>query len=210
MQRQGRQEDITLYAFIFRSRAERVLWTLEELQLDYQLVRLNPLEGENQTSRFLELNPDGKVPVLTHGTRVLTESLPIMEYLVDLVPASDLVPHNQDVLCQYRQLLHYGISEVESYLWIAEQTGRLKSFHHWPDGTQDEALHKAAEAVTKLWSAVEANGPYILGEDFSLADIYLSHLIGWAGQYGIRGGERVKSYLKLLASRDAYPESMRR
>ena len=55
---------ITLYAHKFRSRAERVIWTLEELELDYRLIRLDAAKGDLQAAEFLSLNPAAKIPVV--------------------------------------------------------------------------------------------------------------------------------------------------
>ena len=83
---------ITLYAYTFRSRAERVLWVLQELGLEFDVVRINPFEGRQVSPTLLELNPDGKVPVLLHGGKVLLESLAIMEYLDSISEEGGLVP----------------------------------------------------------------------------------------------------------------------
>ena len=73
-------DEIILYAYNFRSRAERVLWTLHELGFAHKVVRLDPFKGETRTPEFMRLSPASKVPVLVQGERVFTESVAIMEY----------------------------------------------------------------------------------------------------------------------------------
>ena len=108
---------ITLYAHTFRSRAERVIWTLEELQLDYTLIRLDAAKGDLQAPEFVRLNPARKIPVLVHGDRVFTESLAIAEYLCALRPDARLLPETPDENYEFRRLIHFTLSEVEAYLW---------------------------------------------------------------------------------------------
>jgi glutathione S-transferase len=122
----NRTSDIILYAYTFRSRAERVIWALNELELEYRLVRLDPLKGENRTESFLQLNPAGKIPVLVHGETVVTESLAVMEYVDSIAAPGSLIPADPGGQSRYRQLVYFMMSEIESYLWIADQATRLK------------------------------------------------------------------------------------
>jgi Glutathione S-transferase, N-terminal domain len=59
------------------TRSIRVLWTLRELGVDFELVEVNLMAGENRRPEFLALNPAGKLPVLVDGDFVLTESVAI-------------------------------------------------------------------------------------------------------------------------------------
>ena len=112
--------ELILYAYTFRSRAERVIWVLNELKLDYKLVRLDPSKGDTSTPEFLKLNPGKKIPVLVHKDHVFTESLAIMEYLNRIANEGVLVPEKRDENYAFRNLIYYMLSEVEAYLWIAD------------------------------------------------------------------------------------------
>ncbi|MBK7961480.1 MAG: glutathione S-transferase [Bdellovibrionales bacterium] len=59
----------------------RVSWMLEELNLNYEFVVLDPQKGETQTPEYLKLNPTGKVPTLSDGEFSIFESSAICSYL---------------------------------------------------------------------------------------------------------------------------------
>lgn len=97
------QRHFTLYAYPFRTRAERVLWALKEFDYSFEVVRLDPSKGEINTPEFIKLNPSKKVPVLVEGDKVLTESLAIMEYLNDISEATKLIPTEAVAAYDYRK-----------------------------------------------------------------------------------------------------------
>ena len=77
--------EFTLYTFSFPSRAERISWCLNELALDYEVVKLNPFKGEIFTHEgFKETSPLKKMPALVHhrsdGDKHMYESLAICVY----------------------------------------------------------------------------------------------------------------------------------
>ena len=74
----------TLYAYPFRSRAERVLWTLKEFDYSFDVIRLDPFKGETSTPAFLKMNPAKKMPMLVEGANRLNEYINLMEYLNDI------------------------------------------------------------------------------------------------------------------------------
>lgn len=145
-------DELVLYAYTFRSRAERVLWTLHELKLPHRVIRLDPFKGEARKLEFLKLNPAAKIPILLHGDRVLTESLAIMEYLNDLSTTKHLIPRGIDANYEFRRVLHYGLTEIEPYLWVADQAGRLKQLYSWPEGMLEDALAQVRKHIVAVWS----------------------------------------------------------
>lgn len=199
--------EFILYAYPFRSRAERVLWTLKEFDYSYKVKRLDPFKGETKTEEFLMLNPSRKVPVLCHGDDVYTESLAIMEYLNDLSAKLKLIPSEPKEAFNYRKVVHYGLTEIEPYLWLAEQAGRLKELYGWPEGTYEEAIFRLKDNISSVLKWVE-KGRYIADSKFTLADIYFFHLITWAKQHNIEYSSGVSEYLSLLQERPAFPSEM--
>jgi glutathione S-transferase len=80
-----------LYEFA-PTRSIRVRWTLQELGVDFEPIRVNLLAGEHRRPEFLKINPAGKIPVLVDGDLVLTESVAIVLYLADKYSNKGLIP----------------------------------------------------------------------------------------------------------------------
>lgn len=204
---------LTLYKLPFQSRAERVLWTLEELDMDYQVELLNPMAGDCRTEQYLALNPHGKVPTLVHDEMTLTESIAIMEYLNDLHPKRPLTPDaNAPSYAidnfNFRQALSYGLTEIESYCWLRAQSTLLNGYYKWPEGTAERSLKSIERAVPTLWAWL-AERDYVAGDQFTLADIYYYQLIGWMKMLGLSElPEHVQVYLDKLATREKFPEAL--
>jgi len=201
-------ETLTLYAYNFTSRAERVIWCLAELGLDYELIRLDPFKGDIFKPEFLELNPNAKVPVLVHGEKIYTESLAIMEYLNGLVADVQLVPEGGDDQSRYRHLIYYMATEIETYLWICDQANRLKDIYPWPEGTTEVALKRVGRNIKTVFQKVLEND-FAAGKNFSIADIYAWQLMGWAGGYGIELPDDIQAYMNRMMEREGFPEGMK-
>lgn len=203
------QAEFTLYAYSFYSRAERVLWLLKELQLDYQVIRLDPSKGDTQTPAFLQLNPQKKLPVLQHKDKICTDSLAIMEYLVSVSKQNTLIPDDADNIYQFRSLIYYLLTEVEAYLWIAEQASRLSFLYTWPEGTYTEAIERVQKSIVHAYSFI-GEGSFIVGDCFTLADIYAHHIFTWASKHELAPPSKVKNYLQRLELRASYPDNIKR
>lgn len=201
-------DGFTLYAFPGRTRAERVMWTLDELNLDYTLIRLDLSKQEHQSAEFLKLNPAGKVPVLMHDGEVYTESLAIMEYVNSISETKHLVPTSAKQNYIFRNRLSYGLTEIECYLWIVDQATRLKMLYSWPEGTADDCM-KTIRGNTERIDTWLNEHKHISGDDFSLADIYYYQVITWAQQYGVKFAKHTEKYLTLLESRKVFPATLK-
>ena len=82
-----------LYYHPLSSNSRRVLLTAVQLGMPLQLVVVDLLSGEHKTSRYLRINPNGKVPLLEHDGFHLWESHAIMQYLADTCQGETLYPH---------------------------------------------------------------------------------------------------------------------
>lgn len=207
-------KSITLYNYPNPTRATRVLWTLHELDMAYELKVLNPMAGEHRTPEYLAINPAGKVPSITHEGKYFTESLAIMEYLNDLHPEKPLTPNpaSADYAQQNYQLRHvlsYGMAEIENYAWVASQATWLKMMYTWPEGTAEEAKTRIENALPRVFDWL-AERDYMAGNAFTLADIYYFQLLGWVKNLGIELPEHVSAYRKKLTEREKFPESLKR
>jgi glutathione S-transferase len=78
--------------FAPRTRSIRPRWLLEELEVPYELVRLDLARQENRTPSYLAVHPLGDLPALVDGEVTLLESLAICLYLADRFPEKQLAP----------------------------------------------------------------------------------------------------------------------
>ena len=201
-------QGLTLYGYPFRSRAERVIWALNEAGLDYEFVQLDPLKGENRHPSFLALNPGGKIPVLVDGDFVLTESLVIMEYISSRAPATRLIPEDDALIWRYRETMGFLASEIEPYLWICDQSTRLSGIYSWPENTDRSSLELASRNLSRLGDQIGSRH-YLVGEQFSLADIYACHLLIWSSALAPEHAEKSRSYLDRHLARAGCPQAFR-
>jgi glutathione S-transferase len=184
------------------------LWALHELNLKFNLVRINPFESDYVDPQILKLNPDGKVPILVHEGKVLLESLAIMEYLNSIAKGGGLVPYEKESNYVFRRRLHYGLTEIEPYLWLAEQSkGPLRKYYSWPQGVYEESINRVRESSKVVETYVAPSG-YMLETGFSIADIYYYHILTWAKQHEIGHAPKVEFYLEQLEKRKAFPKQM--
>jgi len=198
---------IKVYGFKGRSRAERVIWALDELSLDYQLIRLDYSSGDHRSDEFLRLNPLGKVPVLVHDNMVLTESVAIVHYLDKLLPEPVLVPVERDTKYRYEQRLQFACSEIENFLWLADQALFLNDVYQWPAGTAQRAA-AIAEQHIRLVEDWLVDTEFMLTGGFTALDIIYYHILSWSALHSIQLRESTEDYLARMASRPAFPATM--
>lgn len=197
---------VTLYAFKGRSRAERVLWALRELELEHRVIRLDFAKGETGSEEFRSLNPSGKVPVVEHDGRVFTESVAIIQYL-DALADKSIIPGDRLARYDYDHRVMYLLTEVEPYLWVADQASFLDQWYEWPDKTEQAARKILGVGLSPIASWLEGSR-YLAGDVFTAADIVAYHLMTWAGLHGAQVSEPVAGYLARLERRPAFPEMM--
>ena len=82
--------DLTLWG-AGTSRTLRAHWMLIELGLEYEFHPIGSRTGETLTPEFLRLNPKHKIPVLRHGSSVITESAAIIQYLSEMFPKPEQI-----------------------------------------------------------------------------------------------------------------------
>ena len=157
---------------------------LEEGGLPYELRDVDIRAGEHRRQAFLEVNPAGYVPALaTPQGDVLHEAAAIMLYLADRHCLTDLAPAIDDPRRGvFLGKLFYFTNDVQPSLKRAYYPRRyaLRDADVDAVGAQSEAMALERWRVLEDWLA--GNGPYHLGERFSLLDLHMSM---WAA-YGFR------------------------
>ncbi len=157
----------------------------------------------------MAINPFGKIPALTHNGKHFTESLAIIEYLNDLHTDKPLTPSLDDENYaeknyKLRQVISFGMIEMESYLWILTKIKVLQNFENWPEGTAENCMKCIQNALPIAYAWLESQ-EYIAGDSFTLADIYYQQLFSWVKMLGVELPEQVERYLKKLSTRERFP-----
>ena len=157
------------------SRSSIALWMLEEVGAPYDVKLISIKNGDNLKPDYLAINPLGKVPALKHGDAVITEVAAICTYLADEFPAAKLnIPTGTPARGVYLKWLFFGPSVFEPAMTdraFPRQEAPRASALGWRDFDQ----------VLDIMSAAVAKGPWLMGEQFTAADV----TIGAGLRYGM-------------------------
>src|SRR5438067_12801493 len=99
------------------TRSIRVLWTLRELDVEFEFVNVDPSKGEARRPEVLAVNPAGKLPVLVDGDFILTESVAIVLYLAEEYPEKGLLPSGVRARAEDCRWHLLAATEVEQPRW---------------------------------------------------------------------------------------------
>ena len=161
------------------SRSATTRWMLEEVGEPYDIHLLSLQKGEQSAPDYLAINPMGKVPALRHGDTVITEVAAICAYLADMYPDRGLAPApgNQQRGTYYRWLF-FAAGPVEAAV-TAKSMGLLA-----PSDKKAMAGYGSFEETIDCLETAVRDGPYICGEQFTAADVYVGSQIGWGMMFG--------------------------
>lgn len=161
-----------------QSRGRTVRWMLEEVGRPYRTELLD-FGTTMKAPEYLSINPMGKVPAIRHGDAVVTECAAICAYLADAFPEAGLAPPpGHRLRAPYYRWLFFAAGPVE-----AAVTNKALGFVV-PEGRERMAGYGSfAEVMSALEGAV-SQGPYVAGDSFTAADVYLGSQIGWGLQFG--------------------------
>jgi glutathione S-transferase len=181
------------------SRARIVHWMLEEVGAPYRTELLSFEKGEHKRPAFLAVNPMGKLPAIVHRNTVITECAAICAYLADAFPAARLAPGNEEpARGAYFRWIFFGAGCVE-HATIDRMLGRPQ-----PERTGSLGYGTYNDTLNTLEKALSP-GPYILGDRFSAADVYVGSLVGFGLMTkALEPRPIFQSYHARLAERPAY------
>jgi len=192
----------TLYG-ISSSRAFRSIWAIEEIGIDYDHVPTSFTE-ESKSPEYLAVNPNGRIPALVDDGVSLFESMAINLYLAKKYSA-DLYPSSALDEAATWQWSVWGISEIEP---LQMQIVVQKFF--MPEDKKDEAAVGRAERglarPLKVLDDTLANSDYLLGADFSVADLNLAGVMELLNMIQFDMGSRpnVQRWLAACRERPSY------
>src|SRR6516162_10718334 len=199
--RETAMADLTLY-HAAPSRSSVVLWMLEELGEPYDLRVMSFKTRETRSADYLRINPMGKVPALKHGDAVITEGAAICTYLADAFPQAKLnVPLGDPRRGPYLKWLFFGPSCLETAIID-------HSFPRAGEAPRGALGYGGYETVMNVLSDTVRAGPYLLGEQFTAADVVIGSGIRWGMIFkGVPERPEFVAYAKRLEERPAAKRS---
>jgi glutathione S-transferase len=185
---------------IARTRAFRALWIAEELGLDYQHVPIEIGAAGARQPDYLALNPNGRLPAIDDEGFVLWESLAITLYLAKQQGRF------------YPTTLQGEAKAWQWSLWAVQEVDRgvnIWSLHAVRLPPEDRDPQRLAEALGVLEPPLEvldgalADRPYLLGDDFTVADLNVAAVISRAIDMDLSGKPRLRDWLVRCLGRPA-------
>jgi glutathione S-transferase len=170
------------------TRAPLVQWVLDEGRIRCDFRKIDIVKGEHRAAEFLAINPAGLVPVLiTPEGEALYEVAALMVYLAERHQLTDLAPAVTD---PRRGLF------LSSVFWIASDIQAEMKRFHFPHryslkredapAIQDMSKQLVLSRLDVMNTRLAKDGPYLLGDRFSLADFYLSFWVAYLDRDAVR------------------------
>ena len=156
-----------------QSRGRITHWMLEEVGEPYE-TRTVDFGTTMKAPDYLAINPMGKVPALIHDGQVITEGAAIITYLADAFPAAGLMPANRAAFFRW---MFFGAGPVE-----AAVTNKALGVEVPPE-RRGMVGYGSLEAVTNTLAAQLEKTPYLCGDTFSAADVYVGSQIGFGMRF---------------------------
>ncbi len=202
-------EDLTVWG-IGTTRTMRVHWLLHELGLTaYRTRPVGSRTGETQTAAFGRLSPKRKIPVLEHGTFVLTESAAIVHYLTDVFdpPAGFYRPPDAQARARLNEWCFFIMTELDAHsLYVVRRHGDLADIY----GAAPVAVAAAKDYFRALLDAATSrmadNGELLMGRSLSVADILLMTCLEWARFIQVPLSDRMSRYMATIQQRPVYAQ----
>jgi glutathione S-transferase len=188
------------------SRAGRTLWAAEELGLKFEHIPV--AVPDSHKPDYLKVNPNGHIPAIDDDGTVVWESMAITLYLVEKYGKAPLWPSSVADRAHANQWSFWGMLEVEPHLITLL---RNKMFLP-PEQRSEEAIAGAVEALKaplKVLDTQVGKHPYLLGSDFSVADLNVGSIMVLAPMTGLdfSAVPAAKAWLDKCMSRSAAQKS---
>jgi glutathione S-transferase len=188
---------LRIYHRVGAGRPIRVVWALEEVGADYELVTMSAEEARRDDHRAR--HPLGRVPVLEDEQGPMFESTALVFHVAELYPEAGLLPppgtHERAVVQSWSI---FAMTELE-----APAIESYRQCETNPDASA-KASARCADAAAAIEDALSGVPPYLVGSRFTVADIVAGGVLGTAVRVGaVEPSPALAAYLDSLAARPA-------
>jgi glutathione S-transferase len=193
--------DLRIYG-IARTRAFRALWIAKELGLDYEHIPVEIGQAGARKPDYLAINPNGRLPAIDDGGFVLWESLAITLYLAKKHATGRLYPATLEGEARAWQWSLWSVQEVDRGV-------NIWSLHAVRLPPEDRDAQRLAEALGvlappfRVLDGALASSPYLLGDDFTVADLNVSAVISRAIEMDLSATPHIGGWLRRCLDRPA-------
>ncbi|AFY83113.1 glutathione S-transferase N-terminal domain-containing protein [Oscillatoria acuminata] len=197
---------IDLYTFPTPN-GRKVSILLEELEISYNVHKVDITKGEQFSPDFVEINPNSKIPAIIDNESEMTifESGAILMYLAE--KTGKLLPRETKSRYQVMEWLMFQMASV------GPMFGQFNHFNRFAPEKVPYAIARYEQETLRLYGVLDrqlADRLYIAGEDYSIADIAL---FPWVASYEFMGltlekHPHLKRWVELLQQRPAVQRGM--
>jgi glutathione S-transferase len=158
---------------------------LEHIGADYEAEKLNLRENDQNTPGSLAINPKGRVPALVTEQGILTETPALLMYLAQTYPEAKLAPLDDIFSLAQMQSINSWFCSTVHVNHAHGARGR-----RWSDDldAQKTMKDKVAQNMTDSATLIEGEilrGPWVMGDQFTVADAYLFTMVSWMKVDGV-------------------------
>ena len=187
---------------IARTRAFRALWIAEELGLAYEHLPIEIGDAGARAPEFLKINPNGRLPFIEDDGFVLFESLAITLYLAKKHSTGKLYPGTLQGEAKAWQWTSWALNEVDRGVNIWSLYAVRLPQAERDAAKRDEAL-KVVASPFRVLDAALANYSYLLGDEFTVADLNVAAVISRAVDMDLSAVPNLKAWLSRCLDRPA-------
>jgi len=177
---------------------------LHEAGLDFEAIKIDFAAKEQAGSGYAQINPKGRVPALVVDGGILTETGALLEYVADISAASGLRPSDPLLLARMREVMFY----LASTMHVAHAHKMRGSRWASSPSSYKDMKAKVPQTMGDCCHYITANGlrgPFVLGEQISIADCYLYVICTWLAGDGVTLDDfpKIKSFMTAMEQRDS-------
>lgn len=186
------------------SRSTRVIWLLEEIGADYELVSYERDENWRAPAALQAVHPLGKAPVIEDGGLVIGESAVILAHIDRTLGGGRFTPSEEAERLRHEEWLHY-VEGTAAFPIMISTIGARAGLSEGMAAFVKSPLKRCLDMI----EAAVSPGPYLMGEALTLADIQFVYTLEMAAHAGLlagRGG--IAGYLDRLKERPALKRAL--